>query len=288
MPRALQNIGMVFFIEGVGRNGHRRTLADGVSGPHFEARIVQTAQHDILGRAGFGAQGAAFQDLAQMIAQRRVMAPENAHRRKRRGIVGPAADDDIRLLFQRLQHRLRPHLRHHAVGGGQALRRQLRHIGRHGRYPSLLHGGKNGFVGNISPDHHQARIPAGLPGNFLDNIQRPQGMLSCAGTACRADHQRDLQTAGPRHQQGKILLGRHSADDGRARAQLMRACVRAARVYDDRVRGLFQRFFQRRCPEIHNPKCHREKSASLPYGPPLASFVSCRIRSCFSGILMIN
>ena len=36
-----------------------------------------------------------------------------------------------------------------------------------------------------------------------------------------------------------------AADDGRTRAQLMRACVRAARVYHDRVRGLLQRLFQR-------------------------------------------
>ena len=236
---------MIFFIEGVGRHGNRRTLPGRVGGPDLEPCIVQTTQHHVLGRSGLGAQGAAFQNFAQVVAQRRVMAAEDAHCRKGRGVIGTAANDNVRVLFQRFEHRLRAHLRHHAIGGDKALRRQFRHIGGHGRDPALLHGGKNGLIGNIGPDHHQPGIPASLPGNFLNDIQRPLGMLPRPGAACGADHKRDVQPPRPRHQQGKVLLRRHSADDGRTRAQLMRACVRAARVYHDRVRGLLQCLFQR-------------------------------------------
>ena len=92
---------------------------DGLDGGDAHILGGDLAKNGFLRAIGFGAEGCAFQHLAEIIGQRLGKAMMNGRGREHGTVAAAAADDHLRALLQQRQVRMHPGHGDDAVRGGE-------------------------------------------------------------------------------------------------------------------------------------------------------------------------
>jgi len=224
--RAMEQIRVLLLVEGVGCHADLRTGAATVQRLDGEVVVADRAEDAVLRRPRLRAQRPALQDLAQMIAEPRVLAVVDPHSCERRRIIGSPAHDDLAARFQRLEDRLMPHLPDDALRLADRLLGELRDIlrQRHDRVPPQ--GIQHLLLREVRPDDGELRRQPLLPQDLLDDVERPHHMRPGPGPAGRTDDHRDLPRQAGSQDDLQVLLHGPLADDRDSGAELVRPAVR--------------------------------------------------------------
>ena len=203
----------------------------------FENKTLagERAESAIGSAAGRGGDRAAFENLAHVDGQARIVAEHDRQRGEVGRIVASARQHHVAAGLERLDERLAAHLRDEMAGGVDGFFGQLGHERQRADFPGAQ-GGFHRFLFDVGGDHAQAEGEIFLAGDFFEDFAAPGQMRRSARSARRADDDRHAEFQSFDEHVAQIALDERPIGERLAAAEIIRPGIGRAGVAGDQMR----------------------------------------------------
>src|SRR5262245_10592470 len=259
MARTAVHIWVLALVQRVRGHGFDRRAPFDRAGFEDEAVTVQSAEHHVHGER-LGGEGATFEYLAHMDRKTEITALPNRVGGDRGIVAGPAGDDHIRSLVERMAERLVAHLRDERDGLVNILFGKIVAC-LEVLYLASADGRLGALARDIGVDPGELKLDPALARDLAHDVEGPVYVRLAARSTGAPDDHRDLGAAPGLDELGQLLLHAESGDQRIAGTKIMGPRICGARIDRNHIRAERHASLQRFPAEpVAQRSCRSENS----------------------------